>query len=71
MKNLALVHRLSQVSCPLEAARAQCLVFDRRMVESIRVALDAGEPHDVEEALDILAWLDERRTVAATCAYTN
>jgi hypothetical protein len=71
MENLATACRLSQVSCPLEAAGVQCLAFDRRTVESIRAALDAGEPQGVEEVLDMVAWIDERRAVAATCASMN
>ena len=71
MENLAIGCRLSQIICPLDAAEAQCLAFDRRMAESIRAALDAGEPQDVEEVLDMMAWIDERRAVAATCASMN
>ena len=71
MENLAIGCRLSQFSCPQDAAQAQCLAFDRRTAESIRAALDAGEPRYVEEVLDVMAWIDERRAVAATCASMN
>lgn len=71
MENLAIGCPLSQFSCPLDAAKAQGLAFDRRMAESIRASLDAGEPRDVEEVLDMIAWIDERRAVAATCASMN
>jgi hypothetical protein len=69
-ENLAIVCRLSEVRCPLDAAEAQCLAFDRRMAEAISAALDGGEP-DVGEVLDIMAWIDERRAGAATCAPMN
>jgi hypothetical protein len=71
MENLATVCRLSEISCPLDAAEVRCLAFDRRMAESIRAALDAGEPQDVEEVLDMMSWIDERRAVAAACASMN
>jgi hypothetical protein len=63
--------RTSQLTCPLDAAKADCLAFDRRMAESIRAALDAGEDEDVEDVLDIMAWIDERRAAARACASLN
>jgi hypothetical protein len=71
MENLAPVRRLLKVSCPLDAAEVQCVAFDRRMAESIRAALDTGEAQNVEEVLDMMAWIDERRAVAAACASMN
>jgi hypothetical protein len=41
------------------------------MAESIRAALDAGDHEDVEDALDMMAWIDERRAAAHACASMN
>jgi hypothetical protein len=61
----------AQLTCPLDGAESECLALDRRMAEDIRVALDAGESEHVEDVLDMLAWIDERRAAAATCASMN
>lgn len=71
MENLATACRLLQISCPLDAAGPQCLAFDRRLVESIRAALDFGQAQDVGVVLDMMAWIDERRALAATCTSMN
>jgi hypothetical protein len=61
----------SEHTCPLDAAEAECLAFDRELAAAIRAAVDVGEQTDVRDVLDVVAWIDERRSAARTCAATN
>jgi hypothetical protein len=70
-KRIVIVSMLAQVTCALRDAAAESAAFDRRMADRLTAAMDAGEPEQLDDALDMAGWIDERRLIAAASVMRN